>query len=250
MISSRRLNIKLILIVVTALALPYQQPLLAAPDVAKKRSTGSKNSKSKKTKKNRKTPLTPLSQPESSDASFSLAPGSKQLTANVGLSPMPLIGAGATFGSLSARGSGMEFMVFLASGRSTTIAAQVSHVGARMRLPFGRFFYGAGGAGFRMAKGSWYVLNQTADAEYQAGSSLNAVTLDGAVGGQMKFGSLIVGADLVGVSYPVLKIGVKTKKPAEEDYDPDDADAQQAKFNKLAGGLTLTVAKVGIGFAF
>ena len=110
--------------------------------------------------------------------------------------------------------------------------------------------YIAAGGGFRMASGKWFVLNNDESAEYNAGASLNAVTLDAAAGAQIKFGSILVGADLLGISFPVFKLGVKKTLPSESDYNEDDANTQQGKFDKVAAGMTLTLFKAGVGMMF
>ena len=211
-----------------------------------KSTRSTKSTKSKKKKKKSKMPdvaETTAAEPETEK-------NHKIVMGSLGLTPSPLVGFGGSVASLKSSGSGLEATFTYASGKSGTIAAQVTHIGGRYRMGLGKMFYGAGGTGLRMAKGNWLVLNQTADAEYAAGSSLNAVTLDGAIGGQVKFGSIVIGADVLGISFPLFKMGVKKTVPAEEDYDTADADAQQAKFNKLAAGMTLTLMKVGLGIQF
>jgi hypothetical protein len=235
-------RVTLVLAVVTVI---LQSPLLAAPGVAKKSPKIQKPLKNKKSKESR-----PFTEPVTMDTADVAGPRKVQLLGNGGLSPNPLMGFGGTLGLLNQQNKGFETGFMMSSGKSGTVAISVTQLSGRYRLPVGRFFYGAAGAGLRIAKGSWYVLNQTADAEYKAGASLNAVTLDGAFGTQIKMGPVLLGADLVGFSFPMFKMGVKSTKPSEEDYDTADADAQLGKFNKLAAGLTLTVAKVGIGFEF
>jgi hypothetical protein len=247
-----RPNILIAVLSVLLGTLNWNTPLLAATGHPKNKSV--KTQKGKKPKKSK-----PVSRPSDLDSltgttdtseSSPSGPRKIQLLCNAGLSPMPFVGFGASVGILNAQRKGLEAGFLLAGGKSGTIAAQVTQLSGRYRLPFGNFFYGAGGVGLRMAKGSWYVLNQTADAEYKAGASFNAVTLDGAAGAQTSLGPILIGADLVGFSFPLLKMGVKNTRPTEEDYDTADADSQQGKFNKLAAGLTLTVARLGIGIQF
>lgn len=173
-----------------------------------------------------------------------------EVLANLGLSPSPLLGFGGTFGMIKDDGGGLETTLTIASGKSGTISASVTHIGARYRIGLIKVGYIGAGAGFRMASGKWFVLNADESAEYEAGSSLNAVTIDGAAGAQFKFGSIIIGADIVGISFPIFKMGVKKTVPSESDYSETDANAQQGKFDKLAAGMSLTLAKVGVGMMF
>jgi hypothetical protein len=176
--------------------------------------------------------------------------GDIQALLNAGLSPTPMLGFGGSVGLINESGSGLEAGLMFASSKVDTITARVIHVSGRYRLGFMKFAYVAGGAGFRMAEGKWFVLNDTESAEYEASSGLNAVTFDLAVGGQMNFGSIVLAADAIGISYPLFKLGVKKGEPAEEDYSRDDANAQQGKFDKVASGLTISIAKVGVGLRF
>lgn len=137
----------------------------------------------------------------------------------------------------------------MGNGKKGFVAVRVIHLGARYRMPLFKIGYYAGGVGFRMASGAWNVLS-TSGTEYPTSSSLNAVTLDGAIGAQTKFGSIIVSADAVGISFPLFKLGVKKSVVEEDDVDPDDAKAQQANFDSVASGLNLTIAKIGVGINF
>ena len=220
------------------------QAFAASTTAAKKSKQGSKN------KKKPDAPATPTREPLEGSAKDSSSSGTKQIMANGGLSPSPFIGFGATYGSLNAGRSGVEGSVTYASGKSDTIVAQVTHIGGRYRMGMGNIFYAAAGAGLRIANGSWYVLNQTADQEYKAGTALNAITLDVALGAQVKFGVFCIGADIAGISVPILKMGVKNTLPSADDYDTADAKSQQGKFDKIAAGMNLTIAKVGVGIEF
>lgn len=174
----------------------------------------------------------------------------KEILGNVGLSPNPLMAFGVTGGLIKPDNSGLEGDFTYASGKSGTIAAKVTHIGGRYRKPIMKIGYVAGGAGLRMVTGSWSVLSLDGQNEYPAGSSFNAITLDGAVGGMMQFGSLLVGADLLGISFPLFKMGAKTTAADGPDVDSEDEAAQKANFNKLAGGMTMTLLKVGVGIYF
>jgi hypothetical protein len=184
------------------------------------------------------------------EASEKSSPSKIELLVNAGISPSPFIGFGGTLGLMKDSGSGLESTLTFASGKSGTVSASVTHIGGRYRMGLMKLGYIAAGGGFRMASGKWFVLNTTQSDEYAAGASLNAVTLDAAVGGQIKFGSILVGADLFGISFPIFKLGVKKTIPTEPDYDEDDATSQQAKFDKIAAGMNLTLVKAGIGMEF
>jgi hypothetical protein len=173
----------------------------------------------------------------------------KYILGNAGLAPQPLIGIGGTFGLVRPNGSILEATATMASGKKGFIATRIIHLGARYRLPLFKIGYYAGGVGFRMASGAWNVLSTSAS-EYPTSSSLNAVTLDGAVGAQTKFGSIIVSADALGISFPLFKLGVKKSALQETDVDLDDEKKQQDSFDALAAGMNLTIAKVGVGINF
>lgn len=168
---------------------------------------------------------------------------------HAGLSPQPFIGFGAAAGLVRANGSVLEGSLTISSGKKEFVAARIIHAGARYRMPVFKLGYVGGGLGFRMASGAWNVLS-LGGSEYETGSSLNAVTLDGAAGAQTKFGSIIVGADLIGVSFPLFKLGVKKSALQESDVDLDDEKKQQATFDSVAAGLQLTILKVGVGISF
>lgn len=227
---------------------------MSAPVFAAEKKTSAKKNKLKKKKKTEKkkdaAKATAGAETPMEGESAGTGKSKKELLGNLGLSPSPLVGFGFTAGSLNSTGSGPELGFTYSSGKSGTIGAKVTHLGARYRIGALKIGYLAGGVGFRMASGNWFVLNQTQDNEYKAGASLNAVTFDGAVGAQMRLGSILIGADLVGFSYPIFKMGVKKTIPTEEDYDTADADSQQAKFDKLGAGLNLTLFKAGVGLMF
>jgi hypothetical protein len=229
----------------------FERPLIAAGK------TNSKAAKAGKKLKKKKDPEAAWTEtPASGSDSGAMGDDDKVKTSrtevlgNLGLSPSPLIAFGVTAGKIKADNSGLEGDFTYASGTSNTIAAKVTHIGGRYRKPIMKIGYVAGGAGLRMVSGSWSVLSLDGQNEYPASSSFNAVTLDGAVGGIMQFGSILVGADLLGISFPLFKLGAKTTEPDATDFDAADADAQKAKFNKLAGGMTMTLLKVGVGIYF
>jgi len=188
------------------------------------------------------------SAPSSGAASGSGTTKKKQILGT--LAPIPLLSVGVSGAMLTPNGSGLEADFSLGSGKKGAVAASIIHMGARYRKPIMKLIYVAGGGGLRMASGAWNVLSVSdPTAQYPVKTSFNAITLDGAVGGQTNFGNIIVGADLLGISFPLFKLGVK--KPAlDPDADTSDASTQQGAFDKLAGGMTLTLLKVGVGIAF
>lgn len=240
---SRMKNLTLLVSLAAILTIAPSQSSFAA---GKKSSKSATKKKSPKTKSGKSRPAASTVNSESSKPSSS----KMQILANAGLSPAPLFGFGGTVGMIKDSGSGFEATLTFASGKSGTVGASVTHIGARYRLGMLKIGYVAAGAGFRMASGKWFVLNSDESAEYEAGSSLNALTLDAALGTQFKFGSILVGADLAGISFPLFKMGVKKTLPTEEDYSESDANAQQGKFDKLAAGMTLTLLKAGVGISF
>lgn len=249
------------LIIVLAALLGGSTSFTTSAYAAEGESTG-KKSKTKKNKKKKKKKKSGGSEDKGTEVEPAKASGESpegteasgkskfELLGNIGLSPSPLVGFGATLGLIKDSGSGGELTVSYAAGKSDTIGYKVLHAGGRYRRGLIKVGYVAGGLGLRMASGNWFVLNTTGDAEYAGSASLNAVTLDAAVGAQFKLGSIAIGADLAGFSYPIFKMGVKANKPVEEDYDESDADTQQAKFDKAAAGMHLILLKVGVGFMF
>jgi len=224
---------------------------------------GKKSSAKIKSGKKTKKPKTSTPEPEAasddsraasgSAASGSAASGSgaakkKQILGT--LEPIPLLSVGVSAAMLAPNGSGLEADFSLGSGKKGAVAASIIHLGARYRKPIMKLIYVAGGGGLRMASGAWNVLSVSdPTAQFPVKTSFNAVTLDGAVGGQMSFGSIILGADLLGISFPLFKLGVK-KPVLDPDANTSDANTQQGAFDKLAGGMTLTLLKVGVGIAF
>jgi len=185
---------------------------------------------------------------DGSAASGSGAAKKKQILGT--LAPIPLLSVGLSGAMLSPNGSGLEAGFSLGSDKKGAVAASIINMGARYRKPIMKLIYVAGGGGLRMASGAWNVLSiSDPTAQYTVKTSFNAITLDGAVGGQTNFGNIIVGADLLGISLPLFKLGVK-KPVLDPDADTSDASTQQGAFDKLASGMTLTFLKVGVGIAF
>ena len=214
---------------------------------------GKKSSAKIKSGKKTKKPKPSMTEPEGATDDGSVTSGSgaakkKQILGT--LAPFPILTMGVSGAMLAPNGSGLEADFSLGSGKKGAVAASIIHMGARYRKPIMKLIYVAGGGGLRMASGAWNVLSANdPTVQYPVKTSFNAITLDGAVGGQTNFGNIIVGADLLGISFPLFKLGVK--KPAlDPDADTSDASIQQGAFDKLAGGMTLTLLKVGVGIAF
>lgn len=216
----------------------------------------SSNKKSPKGRKGGKTVRQPDSNEDRYTEGVSLADGyrgsdsnSKYFLATIGLSPQPLIGAGGTVGTAAAPGKAWEATLTMASGKKGEIAARVIQLVARHRLSLYGFGYATFGGGIRTANGAWNVLSVTGF-EYETNSSLNAVTFDSAVGASTKLGSLLIEADVLGISYPIFKLGVKKSSLKQDDVDTTDEAKQQRNFDSIAAGLSLTLMKVGLGIAF
>lgn len=169
---------------------------------------------------------------------------------NAGLEPSPFIGLGGTVGRYLKSDLALEAFFSRSSGKVEPVAITIMNAGVRVRKNFGKIPYVAGGLGMSMASGSWFTLAPApAEDQYASSATSNAITLNLAAGAQMHFGSFVLGADAVGVVFPVVKMGVKDTPPTET-YDEDDYKEQKAKFSKVAGGMGLVLLKVGIGFAF
>lgn len=217
------------------------------------------SSSTKKSTKGRKGGK-PGKQTEASDDRFtegvSLADGyggsnssSKFFLGTIGLSPQPLIGAGVSAGVIKSSGNAWEASLTLAGGKRGEVAARVIQAVGRFRLSFLGFGYAAFGGGLRNADGAWNVLS-VAGFEYETSSSLNAVTFDSALGASTKLGSFLIEADVLGISYPIFKLGVKKSSLEQDDVDRADEAKQQKVFDSIATGLCLTLMKVAIGIKF
>ena len=162
--------------------------------------------------------------------------------------PAPVLGATAGYGSLD--NQMMEIPLTYSSGNVGSIALTVTTVGGRLKVAMGKYFYAAGGGDLRMATGKYNVLTANSASESLAGATSNAIALTAACGFQKIFGSIIVGADMLGLSYPLYKFGVTETLPADGNYDAADAANQKVLFDKAGGGLTVTILKVGVGTTF
>ena len=97
-----------------------------------------------------------------------------------------------------------------------------------------------------MSSDKYNVLSTDGCSEAQASASTNAIAITGAFGGQLNFDGIIVGADALGFSYPLFKFGASETLPSDGSYDPGDAATQKAAYEKIGGGLTITLLKLGI----
>jgi hypothetical protein len=173
-----------------------------------------------------------------------------ELLGNLGYTTSKLLVFGATVATEAATGGGKDLSLSRSSGAVGLLSVAMTHIGARYRMSVMKGGYIAGGVGLRMAEGAWFVVNASGNGESEAKSSLNAITADGAVGYKMHFGSIVFGADLLEFSFPLVKMGVKKTPPSDPEYDPADASAQQAAFDKFGAGLSLTIVKLGLGISF
>jgi hypothetical protein len=150
---------------------------------------------------------------------------------------------------ITASGNAWEASLTLAGGKRGEVAARVIQAVGRFRLSMLGFGYAAFGGGFRNADGAWNVLSVTGF-EYETSSSLNAFTFDSAVGASTKLGRFLIEADLLGISYPIFKLGVKKSSLPQDDVDRADEAKQQKVFDSIATGLSITLMKVGVGITF
>lgn len=174
---------------------------------------------------------------------------SKYFLGTLGLSPQPLIGAGVSAGVTTVSENAWEASLTIAGGKRGDVAVRVIQAVGRYRLSMFGFAYTAYGGGFRNADGAWNVLN-VLGVDYETGSSVNAVTFDSAIGASTKLGSILVEADVLGISYPILKFGVKKTALKQDDVDRADEAKQQKVFDSMTSGLCLTIMKVGLGISF
>ena len=215
----------------------------------KKESAKSTSTKKKPAAKKKAFEKTEVKETKEKDAEAEGPKKKWEVLLNAGMEPSPLIGIGATVGRYIKPDLAIEGFFSRATGKVEPVAITVMNIGARARKNFGKIPYVAGGLGMSMASGSWFTYNQGQTDELASSSSENAITLNLGAGAQMQFGSFLVGADAVGIIFPVMKMGVKDTPPGDA-YDEDDFNEQKAKFSKVAGGMGLVLLKIGIGMAF
>lgn len=176
-------------------------------------------------------------------------PKSFEVLVNAGMAPQPFIGFGGTAGMFLGDGSSaIETTLLMASGKIDPISVSQIVIGARYRKNIGSIPYVAAGLGLRSLAGKWYTLDTTGTDQFESGASSSSVVLDIAAGGQLRFGSIVLGADAVGIMYPIFKLSNKETLP-EGTYDEEDYKTQKAKFDKQ-NGMGLVLFKVGVGFVF
>jgi hypothetical protein len=212
---------------------------------AEKTAPKKKKKKSKKPKKGISEPVEDAPPPPTpSDAKRF------EVLANAGLAPNPMLGFGATLGLFMGDGSSaIEGSLLTASKKYEVVSMASTVFGARYRKSFWTVPYVAAGLGLRTLTAKWNTLSANETEELASGASSTAVVLDIAFGGQIRFGSIALGADLVGVLFPVAKLSTSETVPDEGTYSTDDYATQKAVFDKQ-NGMNLVLFKVGIGFAF
>ncbi len=167
---------------------------------------------------------------------------------NLGLAPNPMLGFGSTVGYFLNPSTAIEGSFLMASGKSDVVALSSTVVGTRLRKSFGTIPYVAGGLAMRMISGKWNTLSEDESEEFVSGASSNAIALDLAVGGQFMLGSILLGADVAGIMYPVVKLS-NTEQLPEGTYSGSDYTAQKEKFDKFTG-MNLILFRVVVGLAF
>jgi hypothetical protein len=172
-----------------------------------------------------------------------------KLLANVGLLPNSLFGFGATAGFNFSHDFGIEGLFSTASKQIDPVVVSVTSFGFRAHKNFGSIPYVAGGMSMRMLDGSWNTVNKTKRAEYESSYKSTALTLDLAAGAEFKLGAIVIGADLVGIMFPVTKLSSTEGVPEKSDYDTGDYDEQKAKVTAY-DGMNLMLVRLGIGIAF
>ncbi|MCX6119455.1 MAG: hypothetical protein NT027_18105 [Proteobacteria bacterium] len=167
---------------------------------------------------------------------------------NVGLAPNPLLGFGATVSYYLNPTMAVEGSFLTASGKIEPVAVSATVFGARVKKVFGTIPYVGAGLAMRSVASKWNTLSEAGDEEFESGASSNAIALDLAVGGQFRLGSILLGADVVGIMFPLLKMS-NTEQVPEGTYSQSDFDEQKGKFEKI-NGMNMILFKVGIGIAF
>ncbi len=160
---------------------------------------------------------------------------------------------GGSLGTLQKSGSGLDFGVTrtglpITKAGTGVVLSEKIHVGLRYRLGIAKLAYVGGGLGYSSFKGSWNALSGDAKSESPEVSSMKAVTFDGGFGVRLPLGAIVIGADLVDVSFPIMKMGLAKAAHASEVYVVD-GNVQQSAFEKYAGGLAVET-KLTLGFSF
>lgn len=220
--------------------------------VVKKKKKNKKKVKRKKRKKPVVTDETATDVAAEDPSAVPSAPAdakSFEILANAGLAPQPLLGVGATVGMFVGTGhSAIEASFLASSGKVDPVSLSSTFFGVRYRQGLGSIPYIAGGLGLKTLTAKWNTLNVAQTEEFPSGASSTSLVLDLAVGAQFRFGAFAIGADAVGVMYPVTKLSKKETLP-EGTFDQADYDAQREKFDKN-DGMSLILGRVGIGFVF
>jgi hypothetical protein len=225
------------------IARAQDEPSTEAPITKKKSSKGKSKKKSKKKKPAAELEKPVAERPAEEHKTF-------EVLLNAGLAPNPLLGVGGTVGFFLGDGSSAIEASVLASQKKFPIVAMTSTVfGARYRKSFFGIPYIAIGAGMRSLTAKWNTLSIDETEEFASGASSSSIILDSAIGGQMILGHFVLGADIIGVMYPVSKGAVKETTPAEGSYSVSDYQTQLDVFNGQ-NGMNLVIFRAGIGVAF
>ncbi|MCX6126684.1 MAG: hypothetical protein NTV34_18275 [Proteobacteria bacterium] len=218
-----------------------------ASDSATIKKKSKKRSKKKKPTGAEEVPPDPEA---TTEGSSSTPPKRFEILVNAGLAPNPFLGIGGTVGIFLGDGSSaIEGSLLTAQKKIDPVSFSATVFGARYRKSFFTVPYIAAGLGLKTLTAKWNTLSVDEQAEFASGGSSTSIILDLAFGGQVKFGSLVLGADAVGVMYPIVKLSKTETKPDEGVYSVDDYAAQKEKFDKQ-NGLNLVLFRVGLGFAF
>lgn len=155
---------------------------------------------------------------------------------------------GGSIGTLKSSGSGVDLGLTMAKGNSSVLLVEKTHVGIRYRQGIAKLAYVAGGLGFSSFKGSWNSLSSDGSSESPVFSTVKAVTIDAGFGFRLPLGAIVVGADLVDIAVPIVKMGL-APATADNAIYADDTKVQQAAFGKYSGGVAVE-CKLTVGFAF
>jgi hypothetical protein len=170
-----------------------------------------------------------------------------ELLLNAGLAPSPMLGVGGTAGLFVGGGrSAIELSGTYGKKTEDVVSIGVMYTGVRYRQSIFGAPYVAAGLGYRSVSAVWNNLSADESEELKTTSTSTSIAIELAGGAQFHLGSFAIGADVVGVIFPVSK-SVKDTLP-EAAYSQTDYDTQYAHFQKY-NGLSLVVMKVGIGLA-
>lgn len=172
-----------------------------------------------------------------------------EILANVGLAPSPFLAAGGTIGLFLGSGDmAVEGTFMMGQAKDDPVSMASTVVTARFRKSFFGIPYVAAGLGMRSLTAKWNTLSVDETEEFPSGITSTALIAELALGAQFSLGSFLIGADLVGVMYPVSKMS-KSETIPEGSYSETDYAEQKEKF-EAKEGMNLILGRVGIGLAF